>query len=172
MGVLQQRRQLARAEHGGLVHDQHRPLIQLDPAVLEVQQQPIHRARLGEAFLGQADGGDPGGGGAEDLEAGQLERLPRHPQRPRLAAAGPPDHQCHAIPALGEVTDHRRLVVPGGRMPVQDLTDHLGADDGAALAGPLGGAVHQLPLKSQQLRRRVALDPEPAVMSDPHRPLL
>ena len=34
---------------------------------------------VGEAFLGQADGGDPGRGGAVDLVAVQLERLPGHP---------------------------------------------------------------------------------------------
>ena len=137
---------------------------------LEVEQEPVDRAGVGEAFVGQADGGDPGRGGAEDLVAVQLERLPGQPQRPGLARPGPADHHRHPGAALGEVTDHGRLVLPGGGVAVQDLADHLGPDDGAALAGPAGGAVDQLPLKGQQLRRREPVDPQAAVAGDPRRP--
>ena len=146
-------------------------LVQLDPATLEVEQQPVDRAGVGEAFVGQADGGDPGRGAAQDLVAGQLERLPGQPQRPGLARPGPPHHHRHPGAALGEVTDHGRLVLPGGGVPVQDLADHLGPDDGAALVGPPGGAVDQVPLKGQQLRRREPVDPQPAVVADPDGPL-
>jgi hypothetical protein len=55
---------------------------------------------------------------------------------------------------------------------VQDLTDPLGPDDGAALAGPTGGAVDQLPLKAQQLRRREPVDPEALIPADPDGPLV
>jgi hypothetical protein len=139
--------------------------------MLEVEQQPVDRAGLGEAFLGQADGGDPGGRGAVDLVAGQLERLTGHPQRPRLAGPGPADDDGHAIPALGEVAEHRRLVLPDGGMAVQDLADDLGTDHRAALTGPLGGAVHELAFEVQQLRGGEPVDPEPAVMGDPDGPL-
>ena len=57
---------------------------------LEVEQQPVDRAGVGEAFVGQADGGDPGRGGAEDLMAVQLEGLPGQPQRPGLARPARP----------------------------------------------------------------------------------
>ena len=106
------------------------------PAAAEVEQEPVDRAGIGEAFVGQADGGDPGRGGAEDLVAVQLERLPGQPQRPGLARPGPPDHHRHPGAALGEVTDHGRLVLPGGGVAVQDLADHLRPDHGAALARP------------------------------------
>ena len=52
-------------------------------------------------------------------------------------------------------------------MPVQDLADDLGTHQGAALASALGGAVHELPLQRQQLRRGVPLDAQPAITSDP-----
>ena len=77
--------ELAGGDHGRLVHHQHRPAVQLSPATAEVEQEPVDRAGVGEAFVGQADGGDPGRGGAEDLVAVQLERLPGQPQRPGLA---------------------------------------------------------------------------------------
>jgi hypothetical protein len=54
---------------------------------------------------------------------------------------------------------------------VQDLADDLRAHHGAALAGPLGGAVHELAFQHQQLRRGEPLDPKPPVTSDPDRPL-
>ena len=138
---------------------------------LEVEQQPVDRAGVGEAFVGQPDGGDPGRGGAEDLVAVQLERLPGQPQRPGLARPGPPDHHRHPGAALGEVADHGRLVLPGGGVAVQDLADNLRPDDGAALAGPAGGAVDQLPLKCQQLRRREPVHPQAPVVADPDGPL-
>ena len=139
--------------------------------MLEVEQQPVDGAGVGEAFLGQANGGDPGRGGAQDLMAVQLEGLPGQPQRPGLAAAGPPDHHRHPVAALGEVTDHGRLVLPDAGVAVQDLADQLRPDDGAALAGPAGGAVDQLPLKGQQLRGREPVNPQAAVVANPDGPL-
>ena len=147
-------------------------LVQLGPAVLEVEQEPVDRAGVGEAFVGQADGGDPGRGGAEDLVAVQLEGLPGQPQRPGLARPGPPHHHRHPGAALGEVTDHGRLVLPGAGVAVQDLADDLRPHHGAALIRPAGGAVDQLPLKCQQLRRREPVHPQAAVVADPHGPLL
>jgi hypothetical protein len=143
--------ELSGGDHGRLVHHQHRPAVQLDPATLEVQQQPVDGARISEAFLGQTDGGDPGRGGAQDLVAVQLEGLPGQPERPGLAAARPADHHGHAGTAPAEVLDHRLLVLPGGGVPVQDLTDDIRPNDGAPLVGALSGAVDQLPLKCQQL---------------------
>src|SRR5687767_7415279 len=61
----------------------------------------------------------------------------------------------------------RASVKPSSARPtlaVQDLADHLWADDGAALLRPHNRAAHQLPLKCQQLRRRVAVDAQPPVM--------
>jgi hypothetical protein len=55
---------------------------------------------------------------------------------------------------------------------VQDLADDLGAHDGAALTRPPRGAVHELPLKLKQLRRRESVNAQPPVVGDPHRPLL
>jgi hypothetical protein len=106
-----------------------------------------------------------------DLVAGQLERLPCHVQRPGLAGAGPANDERHAIPAAAHVVDHGGLVVPDGGVAVEDLADDLGAHHGAALARPLGGAVHKLPFEGQQLRRGELVDPEPAIMGDPHGPL-
>jgi hypothetical protein len=57
-------------------------------------------------------------------------------------------------------------------MVVQGLADNLGPDDGTALVAPPGGAVDELPLQGQQLWRRVAVDPQPAVATDPDRPLV
>jgi hypothetical protein len=57
-------------------------------------------------------------------------------------------------------------------VPVQDLADHLRPDDRAALTGPAGGAVDQLPLQGQQLRGREPVNPEPPVVADPDGPLL
>jgi hypothetical protein len=172
LSMADQGGELSAGDHGGLVHHQHAPRVQLGPAAAEVQQQPVHRARVAEAFVGQADGGDAGRGGAEDVVAGQLERLPRHAQRPGLARAGPANHQRHAGAALGEVAHHRRLVLASAGVPVEDLADQLRAHHRAALIRSGDGAVHQLPLKCQQLRRRVAVDPEPPVTGDPHRSLL
>jgi len=76
VNMLHQGGELAGADHGRLVHHQHRPLIQLDPAMLKVEQEPVDRSCVGEALVGQADSGDPGRGAAVDLVAGQLERLP------------------------------------------------------------------------------------------------
>jgi hypothetical protein len=102
----------------------------------------------------------------------QLEGLPGQSQRPGLAAAGPSHHDGHAGAALGEVPDHRRLVLPGRGVAVQDLADNLRPDDGAALACPAGRAVDQLTLQGQQLRRREPLHAQPAVVADPDGPLL
>jgi hypothetical protein len=151
---------------------QHRPLVQLNPAVLEVEQEPVDGASVGEAFVGQADGGDPGRGGAEDLVAVQLERLPRHPKRPRLARPSPADHHRHAGAAPGQVADHCRLVLPDRPVAVEDLADRLRAHHGAALVSAVHSTVHELPFEGQQLGRRIALNTEPAIMGDPHRPLL
>jgi hypothetical protein len=107
-----------------------------------------------------------------DLIALQFERLPGHPKCPGLPRPGPADHYGHASAALGQVADHGRLVVPDGRVAVQDLADELGTQDGAALVCPLGGAVHELPLKSQQLQRREPVHPQAAVVGDPHSALL
>ena len=61
---------------------------------------------------------------------------------------------------------------PARGVAVQDLADQLGPDDGAALAGPAGGAVDQLPLKGQQLRRREPVHPQAPVAGDPDGPLV
>ena len=114
----------------------------------------------------------PVGGGAEDLVAVQLEGLPGQPQGPGLARAGPSHHHRHAGPALGEVADHGRLVLPNAGVAVQDLADHFRPDHGAALIRPCSGAVDQLPFQGQQLRRREPLNPQAPVMSNPDRPLL
>jgi hypothetical protein len=79
--VAEEGGELAGGDHGGLVHHQHRPAIQLRPPTLEVELQPVDGAGVGEAFVGQPDGGDPGRGRAEDLVAVQLEGLPGQPQR-------------------------------------------------------------------------------------------
>jgi hypothetical protein len=67
--------------------------------------------------------------------------------------------------------DHRRLVLAGGGVAVQDLADQLGAHHGAALVGARNSAVHELPFECQQLRRREQVDPEPAIMGDADGPL-
>jgi hypothetical protein len=92
VGMAEQRGELAGGDHGRLVHHQHRPAFQLCPALLEVQQQPVDGAGISEAFLGQADGGDPSRSAAVDLVAVQLERLPGQPKSPGLAPIrpGPP----------------------------------------------------------------------------------
>jgi len=41
LGVIQETGQLAAAEHAGLVHHQHRPLIELLVAAVEVGQEPV-----------------------------------------------------------------------------------------------------------------------------------
>ena len=71
----------------------------------------------------------------------QLEGLPGQPQRPGLPAAGPPHHHRHPVPALGQVPDHRHLVLPSGGVAVQDLTDNIWPDDGAALSCLAGGVL-------------------------------
>jgi hypothetical protein len=133
--------ELTGGDHGGLVHHQHCPAVQLHPAMLQVQQQPVDRAGVKEPLVGQADAGDPGRGGPEDLVAVQLERLPGQPQRPGLAGPRSTDYDGHAGAAAGEILDHGRLVLAGRGMPVEDLADHLRSDDGAALARPAGRAV-------------------------------
>jgi hypothetical protein len=50
--MTKQRGELSGADHGRLVHHQHRPAVQPRPASLDVQQQPIHRAGIAEALLG------------------------------------------------------------------------------------------------------------------------
>jgi hypothetical protein len=67
--MAEQGGELAGGDHGGLVDHQHRPVVQLLPSMLEVEQEPVDGAGLAEAFVGQADGGDPGGGAAVDLVA-------------------------------------------------------------------------------------------------------
>jgi hypothetical protein len=79
LGMAQQGGEFARADHGRLVHHQHRSAVQLGPATLKVEQQPVDRPCVGEAFVGQADGGDPGRGAAEDPVVVQLERLSGQP---------------------------------------------------------------------------------------------
>ena len=43
LGVVEEAGELAAAEHAGLVHHQHRPLIQLLAAAVQVGQQPVDR---------------------------------------------------------------------------------------------------------------------------------
>jgi hypothetical protein len=90
---LEQGDKLSGGDHGGLIHHQHRPRIQLGSPLPEVQQQPVHRPRVGESLIGQSHRGDPGRGAAEDLVAGQLED-PLPPSRPqqRAQAADPGVH--------------------------------------------------------------------------------
>jgi hypothetical protein len=57
-------------------------------------------------------------------------------------------------------------------VPVQDLADQLGPHYHAALLGPPDGALDQVPLKVQQLRRRESVNPQAAVVADPHGPFL
>jgi hypothetical protein len=106
-----------------------------------------------------------------DLAAGQLERLPGHPERPGLAGAGPADDDGHAGAALGEIADHSGLVLADGGVAVEDLADQLRAHHRAVLLGALGGGVDELSLQCQQLRRREPLHAQPAIMGDPDRPL-
>jgi integrase len=68
---------------------------------------------------------------------------------------------------LGEVADHRHLVLTGAGVAVQELADQVGTDRGAALICPTGGALDQLTLKGQQLRGRVAVDAKTAITADP-----
>ena len=128
----------------------------------EVEQEPVDRAGVGEAFVGQADGGDPGRGSAEDLVAVQLERLPGQPQRPGLADPACPPRRPR----------RRRLWVRSRTMAAWSSPAEwwrsrtwrtAGPDHGAALVRPLGGAVDQLPLQGQQLRRREPVHAQPAV---------
>jgi hypothetical protein len=96
----------------------------------------------------------PVGAVPRTLVAVQLERLSGQPQRPGFTAASSADDDRDAGAALGEVADHLR------------------PDQRTALLSAAGGAVHELPLEGQQFRRRVAVDAQPAVAADPHRPLL
>ena len=83
LGVAQEPGELAGASHAGLIHHQHRPVIQQPPILtttsatgiaflVQLSQQSVHGARRVEALGGQADRRDPGRGRAEDLVAVQL----------------------------------------------------------------------------------------------------
>ena len=153
LGMAEQGGELAGGDHGGLVHHQHRSgrPARSGHAWRSSSSRSTVRASV-KPSSARPTVAIPVGAAPEDLVAVQLEGLPGQPQRPGLARPGPPHHHRHPGAALGEVTDHGRLVLPGGGVAVQDLADDLRPDDGAALARPAGGAVDQLPLKSQQLR--------------------
>src|SRR6266536_3161477 len=120
------------------------------------------------ALVVEAHGGDPGGGGADDLVAVQLERLTGQPQRPRLAGARAAHHQRDARAGLAHVAHHRLLVRPAGGVALQHLPHRRRAHDPAAVLVALDRGADQAPLEGEQLRRRVALHAEPLVARDRH----
>jgi hypothetical protein len=137
LGVVEDTGELAGAEHAGLIHHQHRPVIQQPPILAttpstrvaflgQLGQQPVDGTGLLEPLGVQADGGDPGRRGAEDLVAVQLPGVPGHAEGEGLAGAGPPDHHLHAGAALAQVADHRLLVGADAGMAGQRVADHAG----------------------------------------------
>jgi hypothetical protein len=111
LGVLQQATQLTTTHHAGLIHDQHRPGVQLLPAAVQVAQQPVAGGHVLEPLPLQAHGGDPSWGCGQEPVAVQLPSMAGYAQREGLAGPGPPDHQGNAGAALAHIPDHPGLVL-------------------------------------------------------------
>ena len=142
------------------------------PARPEVQQQPVDRAGVGEAFLGQADGGDPGRGGSRG-PGSRPARTPPGPAPAPRSCRCPARPTTTATPAPPWVRSRTMAAWSSPAVAWRSRTWRTtsGPDHGAALVGALGGAVDQLPLQGQQLRRREPLHAQPAVVGDPDGPL-
>jgi hypothetical protein len=149
--VVQQAGQLAAAEHGGLVHHQHCPPIQLLVAVVQVGQEPVAGGELLEPFCFQADGGDPGRRGGQGPVAVQLPGMPRHAQGEGLARPRPPHDHGDTLAALANVPHHALLVGAGGRVGGQRGPYRVVGDDGGLLAGAVDRGGDQPLLDPEQL---------------------
>jgi hypothetical protein len=155
-GVVQEAGELAAAEHAGLVHHQHRPLIELLAAAVQVGEEPVAGGHLLEPLGLQGDGGDAGWGAGEGPVAVQLPGVPGHAQGEGLARPGPPDHHRDAGDALAEVADHPGLVLAGGRVGLEGDPHGLVVDHGSLLADAADRDRDQLLLHCQELGGRPA----------------
>jgi hypothetical protein len=99
-----------------LVHHQHRPIVQLLAAAVEVDQEAVTGGRLLEPLGLHGDGGDPGGRGGPGPVAVELPGMAGHPQGEGLARAGPAHDQGDAGTALTDVVHHCLLVLDSGGM--------------------------------------------------------
>jgi hypothetical protein len=52
VGMGEEGGELAGGDHGGLVHHQHHPAVQLRPTLAEILQEPVDRAGISESFVG------------------------------------------------------------------------------------------------------------------------
>jgi hypothetical protein len=94
-----------------------------------------------------------------------------HAQGEGLARPRPPHDHGHAGAALAQVTDHRLLIGPRGRVRRQGIAHRLMRDERRLLARPVSGAPDQLLLDRQQLRSGPAALLEGPVGDHADRPL-
>jgi hypothetical protein len=139
LGVLQEPGELAAADHAGLVDHQHRAGVQLLPSSVEVAQQPVAGGHVLEPLALQAHGRDPGRGRGQEPVAVQLPGMAGDAEDEGLARPRPSHYHGDPLAALADITHHRLLVRPSGRMRRQRLPHGLMRSDGRLLVRPAGG---------------------------------
>jgi hypothetical protein len=150
LSVVEETGELAAAEHAGLVHYQHGPLVELLAAVVEVAQEPVAGGHLLEPLGLQGDGRDPGGGGGEGPVAVQLPGMAGYPEGECLACPCLAHHNGDAGAALADVADHPGLVLASGRMGLEGGPDDAMPDHRRLLAGAAGGRSDELLLDAEE----------------------
>src|SRR6266540_3694377 len=134
-GVGEQAGEFAGAEHGGFVEDDDGVGVEAFAAVGELAEQGV------DGWGGQADllfelvGGDAGGGGGDDTDAGAAEGVDGGAGGVGLAGAGVADHHGDAGAVLGDLADHRLLVDVQARAGGQGGADKFAGDDRSSAIG-------------------------------------
>jgi hypothetical protein len=97
LGMPEEADQLAAAQHGGLIHHQHRPVIQLLAGAVKLAQEPVAGGHLLEPLPLQAHSRDPGRGRCEQPVAVQLPSMPSDAQGEGLTRPRPPHHHGDTV---------------------------------------------------------------------------
>jgi hypothetical protein len=131
-------------------------------AVLLVQlaKQRVHRAGPLEPLRVQTHRGNAGRRRAHHAVTLQLPHMAGDSKHVGLAGAGLADHHAHPLAALGDVADHRGLVLPDGRMRRQRLAQRVVGAHAGLLASAADGGVDQALLDPEQLRGGVVALPD------------
>jgi hypothetical protein len=149
-----QRREIARADHAGLVDDQHCARRELH-AALEAAPETSDRRRVDPRLVAQFARRARRQPTAEHRAAAPPPRLDCRLQRERLARAGRGTHDLDAIAAARQRRDERTLLVAQSQPCTDRCVDRIRLRDADRRAAPSVGSVEQLPLDPKQRTGRV-----------------